>query len=194
MIFGIIQIVFIILLANYYDWDELNKPLADDSNGAENEIKKKYKLFQEINIMIFLGFSFLRAFLKHYSWSSITLTLMGGVLSFEFGLFFLLCFGALFQKDWSNGKFNFEHLFDASYCSATFIISLGAVLGKLSLAQYFVMILVESIFSTLHYALLRQILDIIDIGGALTVHLFGALFGSVFSLFFFYKARKRKNK
>ena len=88
MIFGIIQIVFIIILANYYDWDEFNKPTANDSEKAQNEIKKKYKLFQEINIMIFVGFSFLRAFLKHYSWSSITLTLMGGILSFEFSLFF----------------------------------------------------------------------------------------------------------
>ena len=192
MIFGIIQIVFIIILANYYDWDEFNKPTANNSEKAQDEIKKKYKLFQEINIMIFLGFSFLRAFLKHYSWSSITLTLMGGILSFEFSLFFLICFGALFKKDWSNGKFNFEHLFDASYCSATFIISLGAVLGKLSLAQYFVMILVETIFSTLHYALLRQVLDIIDIGGALTVHLFGALFGGIFSLFFFFTKQEKE--
>ena len=48
------------------------------------------------------------------------------------------------------------------------------------------MILVESVFSTLNYDLLRQVLEIIDIGGALTVHLFGALFGGVFSLFFFF--------
>jgi len=191
MIFGIIQIVFIILFAVYYN-DIFKVPAEGDSTTAEYKIKKKYKLFQEINIMIYLGFSFLRAFLKHYSWSSITLNLMGGVLSFEFGLFFLICFGALFKKDWSDGKFDFEHLLDASYCSATFIISLGAVLGKLSLAQYFVMILVESVFSTLNYNLLRQVLEIIDIGGALTVHLFGALFGGVFSLFFFFTKQEKE--
>lgn len=144
--------------------------------------------------MIYLGFSFLRSFLKHYSWSSITLTLMGGVLFFEFALFFLICFGGLFQKDWHDGEFNFEYLLDASYCSETFIISLGAILGKLSLAQYFVMVLVDSILSTLNYILLRQSIKIIDIAGALTVHLFDAIFGGVFSSFFFYKTRKRKNK
>ena len=98
MIFGIIQIVFIILFAVYYK-DLFKIPIEGDNEKAENYIKKKYKLFQEINIMIYLGFSFLRSFLKHYSWSSITLNLMGGVLSFEFGLFFLICFGALFRKD-----------------------------------------------------------------------------------------------
>ena len=191
MIFGIIQIVFIILFAAYYN--DVYKTEADDnSKKAENDIKQKYKLFQEINIMIYLGFSFLRSFLKHYSWSSITLTLMGGVLSFEFALFFLICFGGLFQKNWNDGKFNFEYLLDASYCSATFIISLGAILGKLSLAQYFVMVLVESILSTLNYILLRQSIKIIDIGGALTVHLFGAIFGGVFSLFFFFTKQEKE--
>jgi len=91
MIFGIIQIVFIILFfffffAVYYK-DMYKTETDGDSKNAENDIKQKYKLFQEINIMIYLGFSFLRSFLKHYSWSSITLTLMGGVLSFEFALF-----------------------------------------------------------------------------------------------------------
>jgi ammonia channel protein AmtB len=54
------------------------------------------------------------------------------------------------------------------------------------------MILVESVFSTLNYDLLRQVLEIIDIGGALTVHLFGALFGGVFSLFFFFTKQEKE--
>lgn len=197
LIFAIIQIIFIILLSNYYDWDQLNKPRYNDGKNYNNEIankiiKEKYRIFQEINIMIFLGFSFLRSFLKHHSWTSIALTLMAGVLSFEFGLFMLICWGAIFRKEWSNGLFNFEHLLDANFCSATIVISLGAVLGKLSLAQYFVMILVETIFSTLNYVLLRQTLKIIDIGGALTVHLFGALFGGIFSLVSFITKNERE--
>lgn len=194
IIFGIIQIIFIILLANYYDWDNLNMPKNFHTNNkkAEFEIKNKYKLFQEINIMIFLGFGFLRSFLKHHSWTSIGITFLAGVLSFEFGLFTLICWGSIFSEKWEEGIFNFQFLFDASYCSATIVISLGAVLGKLSIPQYLVMIFIETIFSTLNYILLRLKMNIIDVGGALTVHLFGSMFGGVFSLVSFVTRNERE--
>jgi ammonium transporter Rh len=167
--FGILQIVFIIFIAIYYSKDNLEF----DLNGI--------KPFQEINIFIFIGFGFLRSFIKHYSWTSIALTFIAGIVSFEFGLFIIICWSSLFQKSWSDGIFNFEHLLDTSYCSATVIIALGAVLGKLSFPQYFIMIFLGIFFSTLNYVLLRQTFRIIDVGGALTVHLFGASFGATFS-------------
>ena len=190
LIVGIIQIVFIIFLANYYDWDKLNKP-SNTSNSAKEEIQKKYRTFQDLNIMIFLGFGFLRAFLKHHQWSSIAFTLIGGVLSFEFGLFTLICWASIIRKSWYPGFFNFQHLLDANFCAASTVISLGTLFGKLSLAQYFVMFISETIFSTLNYVLLRQQLEIIDVGGALTVHLFGAIFGGIFSFVSFVPQQER---
>lgn len=195
LIVGIIQIVFIIFLANYYNWDNLNRPSNsndNDNNSAKLQIQKKYRVFQDINIMIFLGFGFLRTFLKHHQWSSIAFTLMGGVFSFEFGLFTLICWSSIIRKNWYPGLFNFEHLLDANFCAATTIISLGALFGKLSLAQYFVMFIAETLFSTLNYVLLRQQLEIIDVGGALTVHLFGAVFGGIFSLVSFVPQQERE--
>ena len=193
IIFGIIQIVIIILLANYYDWDYFNDPqkINDNNDKVLNKIENKYKLFQEINIIILLGFGLLRSFLKHHSWTSIALTFIGGVLSFEFGLFTLICWGGIFKKQWQNGKFNYEHLLDSNYCSAANIISLGAFLGKISLTQYLFIILFETIFSTFNYVLLRQQLRIIDIGGALTVHLFGSVFGAIFSIILFLTKNER---
>ena len=195
LIVGIIQIIIIVLLANYYDWDDYNKPSAiNDINNsiAKSSIQKKYRVFQDINIMIFLGFGFLRAFLKHHTWSSIALTFIGGVLSFEFGLFALICWSSIVRKDWYQGIFNFQHLLDANFCAAATVISMGALFGKLSIAQYFVMIISETVFSTLNYVLLRQQLEIIDIGGALTVHLFGAIFGSIFTLVSFVPSQERE--
>ena len=192
IIFGIIQIIFIILLANYYDWSALNDPKNCFDYGAKTIIERKYTLFQDINIMIFLGFGFLRSFLKHHSWTSIGITFLAGVLSFEFGLFTLICWGSIFNLNWENGIFNFNSLLDACYCSATIVISLGAVLGKLSLPQYLIMIFIETIFSTLNYILLRLKMKIIDVGGALTVHLFGAMFGGTFSLVSFVTKNERE--
>ena len=194
-ILGIIHVIFIIFLANYYNWDDLNYPASrdkDKNKNAKSIIQQKYKLFQDINVMIFLGFGFLRTFLKHYSWSSIAITFIGGILSFEFGLFALICWSSIFRKSWYPGIFDFQHLLDANYCCAATVISIGALLGKLSFAQYFVMIIVETIFSTFNYIILRQSLEIIDIGGALTVHLFGAIFGGVFSLVTFCPKQERE--
>ena len=195
LFFAIFQIIIIILLANYYKWDKLNLPNnvnSNDNDKAKSEIQKSNNLFQEINIMIFIGFGFLRSFLKHHSWNSIAITFLSGIFSFELSLFSLICWGSIFKKDWSDGIFNFNHFLDANYCAATIIVSLGAVLGKLSLAQYLVMIFIETIFSTLNYVLLRLILKIIDVGGALTVHLFGAIFGGIFSLISFFSKNERE--
>ena len=194
LIFGIIQIIIIILIANYYNWDVSNNPKNSKKFDliSDPKIDKKYKLFQDINIIIFLGFGFLRSFLKHHSWTSIALTFIGGVLSFEFGLFILICWGGIFKQKWSSGLFNFEHFLDSNYCSAAIVISLGAVLGKISLSQYIFMILFETIFSTFNYVLLRQKLKIIDVGGALTIHLFGSIFGAIFSLISFGSKNERE--
>jgi hypothetical protein len=57
LIVGIIEIVFIIFLANYYEWDENNKPYKlgeKDNKKAKGLIEKKYKVFQDINVIIFL--------------------------------------------------------------------------------------------------------------------------------------------
>ena len=194
LIFGIIQIVFIILLATYFKWDDFNKTPSFSSLEYDKGkiVEKNFKMFQEINIMIFLGFGFLRSFLKHHSWSSIGLNFMAGVLSFEIGLFSLVCWGAAFKKEWNDGKFNFNYFLNANYICATIVISLGAILGKLSIPQYFVFILLETIFSSINTILLRQEMHIIDIGGALTVHLFGAVFGGIFSLVSFITKDERE--
>jgi ammonium transporter Rh len=176
LLFGALQAIFILVLGFYYEWDSRLKEKSEINN------KNKYKFFQDVTIMIFLGFGFLRAFLKHHSWGSIALNLIGGVFSFEFGLFCLICWSSILQKSWYNGIYNFDHFFDSLYLSASYIISFGAIFGKLSFPQYLVMILVETLFSSVNYVLIRQTLKLIDIGGTLTVHLYGAVFGVFFSI------------
>ncbi len=189
IVFGIIQIIFIIIFGFYYNWDEnLNAPWQKDNeinSKARKEIKNKYRSFQDMTIIILLGFGFLRSSLKHHLWSSITLTFIGAVLSFEFGLLFLITWSSLLQREWIVGHYNFNAFFDGLYIAASYVISSGAFIGKLSFSQYFVVMLVESFFASLNYLLVRQSLNVIDIGGTLNVHLFGAVFGSIFSMISF---------
>ena len=200
IVFALIQIIILILIGFYFDWSDYYtnpKSIYSYSNNTLNEtitntttitggdvylaIENKYKLFQELNIIILLGFGFLRSFLKHYSWTSISLTIIAMVLSTEFGLFLLISWTAIFKEKWVDGKFNFQFLLDANFCAGTVVISLGPILGKISMPQYLILIIIETIGVTFNYTLLRQILKIIDIGGTLTVHLFGSIFSGVFS-------------
>ena len=200
IVFALIQVIILILIGFYFDWSDYYtnpKSIYSYSNNTLNEtitnttnitggdvylaIENKYKLFQEINIIILLGFGFLRSFLKHYSWTSISLTIIAMVLSTEFGLFLLISWTAIFKEKWVDGKFNFQFLLDANFCAGTVVISLGPILGKISMPQYLILIIIETIGVTFNYTLLRQILKIIDIGGTLTVHLFGSIFSGVFS-------------
>ena len=211
IVFAIIQVILILLIGFYYNWDDyytnprsiynytnntFNETIDDKSDTKGGDvymaIENKYKLFQEVNIMILLGFGFLNSFLKHYSWTGVAITIIGLVLSTEFGLFMLICWRAIFSVDWNFGRFNFQHLLDANLCGASVIISLGAVLGKISMPQYLIFFLTETIGVTFNYTLLRQVIKIIDIGGALTVHLFGAIYGCIYSFISFYSKNERE--
>lgn len=206
IVFMIIQIIILIFIGFYYQWeDDYTNPKSIKTNSTlyltdvifnddnvYGHIKNKYKLFQEVNIMIFFGFGFLRAFLKHYSWTAVALTLIAGILSIEFGFFMLICWSAIFDVEWHYGKFNFQHLLDSNMCAGAVIISLGTIVGKISMPQYILLIITETITVTLNYTLLRQVLKVIDVGGTLTVHLYGALFGGIFSFISFFSKHEQQ--
>ena len=206
IVFMIIQIIILIFIGFYYQWeDDYTNPKSIKTNSTVyltdvifnddnvyGHIKNKYKLFQEVNIMIFFGFGFLRAFLKHYSWTAVALTLIAGILSIEFGFFMLICWRAIFDVSWHYGEFNFQHLLDSNMCAGAVIISLGTILGKISMPQYLILIITETITVTLNYTLLRQVLKVIDVGGTLTMHLYGALFGAIFSFISFFSKNEQQ--
>ena len=61
--------------------------------------------------------------------------------------------------------------------AACVLISLGAILGKVSLIQMLVLATAECIFFSFNENFCQKILGANDAGGAMTIHLFGATFG-----------------
>merc|ERR1719148_577394 len=60
---------------------------------------------------------------------------------------------------------------------------MGALLGKCTFPQLMVIATVESIFFTVNVMVLFKSLEVEDIGGAMTIHMFGAYFGLAASYF-----------
>ena len=217
IIFGCFEILMIILIACLYNWDIRNDPkYYNILNSTDNDIEIEtnftklnfnetiYKateeelniyegLFKDINLMVFVGFGMLHTLLKRYSWTSITINMMAIAFSFQIGLFTNLLWENSFKESWKMGVLNFRTFIKSIFNSCSVLISLGCVLGKLSLTQYIILIIFETIISSLNFQLCDVKLRAIDVGGSLYIHTFGAIFGIAIYMVMFC-SQKMKSK
>ena len=191
----LLQVVIIILIALSFEFDggeptERNKD--EDSNFAY-----LYHFFKDVHLMIFIGFGFLYTALKDHQWSSIGIILFIGTISFEISFLwnhlwhntFIIKYRAE-MKGWSKTNLNFDILTQIDYTAATVFISLGALIGKLSICQYIIISICETFFSSLNYYLCYYQIGGIDNGGSLYIHAFGAIFGIVIAITVFCRSKE----
>jgi ammonium transporter Rh len=137
----------------------------------------RYAFFKDVSIMMLIGFGFLMTFLKKFGYSSLTMTFYITCLVVQIYPFYSSLFNYLFN---ANSLFQFnlniETLIKCNFATASVLITLGVLLGKINMKQ----IIILCIFETLFYSLNEQIsikLNIIDGGGSMIIHTFGAFFG-----------------
>ncbi|XP_071484200.1 ammonium transporter Rh type B-A-like, partial [Diadema antillarum] len=182
----IFEILFVILFAVFVRYDpHVAAPGAKDDEDFYS-VDKYYGLFQDVHVMMFIGFGFLMTFLKRYGYGSV-------------GFNFLL---AAFVIQWSTlyrGFLELEHgeiyvniqtMLFADFTSAAILISFGALLGKASPLQLIIMAFFEVICAIGNEHIGVNILGTVDIGGSMYVHTFGAYFGIAASCVVSSKAAK----
>jgi ammonium transporter Rh len=79
---------------------------------------------------------------------------------------------------------NMLTIIEAEFCAAACLITMGALLGKCTFPQMMMIATIESVFFTLNAVLLFEFWHILDIGGAMTIHMFGCYFGLAASMFY----------
>ncbi|XP_059087047.1 ammonium transporter Rh type B-B-like [Tigriopus californicus] len=79
----VLQIIFIILFAIFVIYNPKNAQYGKHTNANGREIMKDYPLFQDVHVMIFVGFGFLMTFLKKYGLSAVSLNMMCAVISLQ---------------------------------------------------------------------------------------------------------------
>ena len=179
-IISIFHIIVIFLLFFCFEF-----PTSIDDTGAIKE-NYFYHFFKDVHIMLFIGFGMLYTLLKDHQWSSVALTLFMGTISIEFSLLCYFLWYKLFKENkWEKVSLDFNKLTSIDYFSTTVIITLGAVIGKLSISQYFVICLFETFFASLNYFLCYEKINFLDNGGSLFIHTFGGTFGVVLSVILF---------
>ncbi|VDO90888.1 unnamed protein product [Haemonchus placei] len=103
----------------------------------------KISVFQDTHVMIFIGFGFLMTFLKRYGFSAVSVNLLLASFTIEWSI---IVNGFLSEEFAKEGKFSVgvAELLSGDFTAAIILISMGAMLGKLSPTQYIIMALIET--------------------------------------------------
>lgn len=135
-----------------------------------------------------VGFGMLYTLLRRYSWTGVSLNLLLCACVLQWAI---LC-GGFWEivRGRTNGsiptsafpaiQLTQEALIDGDYVVATILISLGALLGRLSPTQAIWMAFFETIIVTGNVSLSRY-LGVADAGGSMIIHCIGAAFGLAFA-------------
>ena len=160
---------------------------AYENNNDYEDFSYDYHFYKDVNLMIFIGFGLLYTSLKDHQWSSIVIVLFTGIFSFEISFFWNYLWKNCFDSDnkdhdWEKVKIKFEQLIRIDYFTATVLISMGALIGKISVNQILIITIFETFFSSLNYYFCYRTIKAIDNGGSLYIHTFGAIFGFIVSI------------
>ncbi|TSK34792.1 Ammonium transporter Rh type B [Bagarius yarrelli] len=175
----ILEVILIILfgvLVEYNDHTDAKnwKKNNTNINDMENEFYYRYPSFQDVHVMIFIGFGFLMTFLQRYGFSSVGFNFLIAAFSLQWATLMQGFFHGM-----HHGKIHVgvESMINADFCTGSVLISFGAVLGKTSPVQMLIMAIFEVTLFAVNEFILLSLLDARDAGGSMTIHTFGAYFG-----------------
>lgn len=162
-------------LNHFRHHEDLDGMLQDK---PERHVEHYYSEFQDVHIIIFIGFGFLMTFLKRYGFSSVGFTLLIGAFAIQWQT---LVHGWIDHFDDPLHekviRINVESMIKSDFAAAAILVSFGVVLGKTSPIQLIVMTLCEVVFFEANQKITFNMLKATDVGDSMIVHVFGAYFG-----------------
>ncbi|XP_054732333.1 ammonium transporter Rh type B-B-like [Anastrepha obliqua] len=178
--FVALMIVQIILLALFWLFVRYGNEALPSDEGKElrEQHVSIYPPFQDVQVMIYIGFGFLMTFLRKYGYSATGYTLFLAALVVQWSI---LAKGFFNMED-GKISLSLENIVDADIAAAVPLISMGALLGRTTPIQLLFMAIIEIVLFAANEYVALNIFSISDVGGSITVHAFGAYFGLAVSL------------
>uniref|UniRef100_A0A8D0A357 Rh family C glycoprotein n=1 Tax=Sander lucioperca TaxID=283035 RepID=A0A8D0A357_SANLU len=175
------QTAMIILFGIFIRYNEESDPhwvehkKANNLSDLDNDFYFRYPSFQDVHVMIFIGFGFLMTFLKRYSFGAVGFNF----LIAAFGIQWALLMQGWFHSLDAEGKIRIgvENLINADFCVASCLIAYGAVLGKVSNVQLLVLTLFGVTLFAVDEYIIVSVIHARDAGGSMSIHTFGAYYG-----------------
>ena len=186
---SIAQITAIIIYGVYF-----KHVLPSDNKLMVTSIEEKmnlYPYFQDIHIMIYVGFGFLLTSFHRIRLTALTNCFWVAGLSVQY--YFL--FNALWEGAF-KGHYEKEIIVNASklifgeVSAGAILIALCAIIGKTNSLQFLIITIFGIFVYTLNEAIVVLKLQCRDVGGAMIIHAFGAFYGIGITWMFNYKGSK----
>ena len=139
----------------------------------------EYAAARDTMVMLVVGFGFLMTFLRLYGLGAVGYTYLLTALV----VLWAIPVEGFFERvrrggGWASLEVGVPEILSGEFAAAAVLISYGAVLGKASVDQLAVVAVLEVVCYAAHKQLvLVGLLDVEDVGGSLSIHLFGAYFG-----------------
>ena len=187
-----LQLGSIILFGLFTDY-------SDQANGGSieeksNTIANYYPFFQDVHVMIFVGFGFLMTYLQKYNFNSVVYNFLIASLCIQYTILINGFFHSLFHDSWHKLNLDIKSLITADFGAGAVLISFGALLGKTNLLEMVIILLFELVFYSINESIGVVKYQAVDMGGSMYVHTFGAYFGLALSFFLTDRGKLKKSR
>ena len=136
-----------------------------------------YPMFQDVHVMIFIGFGFLMTFLRNNSFNALGQTLFIGALIIQVAILTNGFWHNLHTGHWHRIDLDITTLIKADFACGAVLITFGALLGKVTPTQMLMIGLMECGLFSMNEYIGALHFGAVDMGGSIFVHTFGAYFG-----------------
>lgn len=192
LICGIFQVLLVILFSVLVDYGQHASPphKRKGSGGsvqnssetlAVNDVTIYYPMFQDVHVMIYIGFGFLMTFLKKYGYGAVGYNFFIAALVTQWGTIVTGGLNQIYGEGNEHIELSIQTLVTSEFAAATVLITYGAVLGKVSRLQLLVIGILEVVFYAINELIAVEFLKYSDAGGSIIIHAFGAYFGLALS-------------
>lgn len=125
-----------------------------------------YFLYTGTMVMMLVGFGYLMTFLKWYGLGAVGFCLLITGIGMQWSVFIEAFFSQMYNNTWGPVALDIFTLMNICTVIATPLISFGAVIGKVTPLQLFVMLMLELAARAFTYnIILKGMLNVSDIGG-----------------------------
>ena len=176
-----LAILFYGIFTEYHEDANILNPV---SAPPDAKIYTLYGMFQDIHVMMFIGFGFLMTFLGKFCISAVGVNFWLAALTLQWYILVSGFWEKVLNDEWQHKIFvHMEKFIWADFAAASILICFGALLGKATFLQMTIVAILQLVFYSLNEAIAVNCLIITDIGGSMLIHTFGAFFGITVSIF-----------
>ncbi len=154
----LIQGIIFVLFIFFVRYEDQHKQLVEipASTGGSVSVEATtisatsytYPAFQDVHVMMFIGFGFLMTFLRRYGFSAVGYNMLIAAMVLQWAL---LCRGfweRVYTGHWERIAVSIPELVSLDFASASVLIAFGAIIGKTSPSQLLFIAFIQVIVYT----------------------------------------------